>query len=313
MGPATRPPIRTNGGGWGEDHTPRPASYIHTGRAWERTLDRREGLHRYLPRTLLAVTLAASGGCGEQRAESALRPEGTLFGPTPGADIPAEAPGSQPRRQATRGDPAALWSESELREADAGQYLTQTARDVVLHLNLARLNPPGYARTFLAPRRGLFRDRLFVDPLDPNQTTLQTREGPSAVDEAAREMEAISPMPTLSVSTALSRAARDHTLDQSSSGALGHEGKEGSSPTERVQRYGRWERVVGEVIAYGPVSGREVVSRLLIDDGVPDRGHRHNILAPAFRYVGVSLEAHPLYRHLVVIDLAADIVDEDNR
>ena len=259
------------------------------------------------------MTLATSGGCGDQRAESALRPEGTRFGPTPGADIPAEAQGSQPRRQATHGNPAALWSPSELREADAGQDLTQTARDIVLHLNLARLNPPGYARTFVEPRRSLFRDRLFVDPLDPNQTTLTTHEGVSAVDEAAREMQETLPMPTLSVSAALSRAASDHALDQSGTGALGHQGQAGSSPGERVQRYGRWERVVGEVIAYGPVSGREVVSRLLIDDGVPDRGHRHNLLAPAFRYVGVAIETHPLYRHLVVIDLAADIVDEDNR
>ena len=200
-----------------------------------------------------------------------------------------------------------------MREADAGQDLTPTARDVVLHLNLARLNPAGYARTFIEPRRSLFRDRLFFDPLGPNQTPLQTREGWSAVEEAAREMEEVSPMPTLSVSAALSRAASDHALDQSGSGALGHQGKEGSTPSERVQRYGRWERVVGEVIAYGPVSGREVVSRLLIDDGVPDRGHRHNILAPAFRYVGVSIETHPLYRRLVVIDLAAEIVDEEKR
>jgi len=259
------------------------------------------------------MALAAGGGCGDQRTDFGLQPEGSLLGPSPNAGLSTDTRETQPQRQGTRGSPAPLWSALDLREADAGKDLTQAARDIVLHLNLARLNPAGYARTFVEPRRSLFRDRLFVDPLDPNQTTLTTHEGVSAVDEAAREMQETLPMPTLSVSAALSRAASDHALDQSSSGALGHQGKEGSSPTERVQRYGRWERVVGEVIAYGPLSGREVVSRLLIDDGVPDRGHRHNILAPAFRYVGISIEVHPLYRHLVVIDLAADIVDEERR
>jgi hypothetical protein len=43
------------------------------------------------------------------------------------------------------------------------------------------------------------------------------------------------------------------------------------------------------------------VQDLLIDDGVPDRGHRRNIYEPSARFVGVACGLHPRYGGMCVI------------
>jgi uncharacterized protein YkwD len=60
----------------------------------------------------------------------------------------------------------------------------------------------------------------------------------------------------------------------------------------------------GENINYGNDDARRIVASLLIDDGVPSRGHRRNLLNGTFKFVGVSIGPHPVYGHMCVIDFA---------
>jgi uncharacterized protein YkwD len=76
----------------------------------------------------------------------------------------------------------------------------------------------------------------------------------------------------------LSLAARNLCLDQGPLGATGHYGSDGSSPNSRVTRYGQVSGTIGENLSYGVKTALEVVFKLLIDDGVPNRGHRNNML-----------------------------------
>lgn len=47
-------------------------------------------------------------------------------------------------------------------------------------------------------------------------------------------------------------------------------------------------------IDYAPMSsGRDVIESLVVDDGVPDRGHRRNIYEPSARFVGIACGPHP--------------------
>jgi uncharacterized protein YkwD len=66
----------------------------------------------------------------------------------------------------------------------------------------------------------------------------------------------------------------------------------------------QWTGSIGENISYGPDDGLEVVLQLIIDDGVPDRGHRANIFSPDFRLAGVACGPHPTFRTVCVIDFA---------
>jgi uncharacterized protein YkwD len=103
----------------------------------------------------------------------------------------------------------------------------------------------------------------------------------------------------------LSKAARDHVDDTGPKGWMGHYGSDGSEPGDRASRHGEWLGRVGENITYGGWTPRELVLRLIIDDGIPDRGHRNNLFNPEFRYAGIAFGHHREYGSMCVINYAA--------
>ncbi len=233
----------------------------------------------------------------------------STLSPPGGPDIPPGS-GDGPARPAGLLDaPGNAWSFPDVDPRGSVALLTPAERDLVLHLNLARSNPSRYAQLFIRPRLPLFQGNFYEDPLNPARMALRTKEGPAVVQETARSLSQAPPMGTLEVSRALTLAAKEHALDQSGTGETGHTGRGGTLPGTRVAHYGQWEHSVGEAIAYGPASGREVVGWLLIDDGVPSRGHRRNILNPAFRWVGVAIAPHPRYGWIAVIDFASNVLE----
>jgi uncharacterized protein YkwD len=59
---------------------------------------------------------------------------------------------------------------------------------------------------------------------------------------------------------------------------------------------------VGENCSYGYDQAIDIVISLLIDEGVPDMGHRKNTLNDQFNSVGVAIRPHKEYRVNCVID-----------
>jgi uncharacterized protein YkwD len=172
---------------------------------------------------------------------------------------------------------------------------------IVAEMNRARLNPNAYG-DFLRDWRRKFRgNKARIAP----GSFLQTKEGVAAVDEAIKVVKNISTVPKLRLSDGLSRAARDHVIDQGKIGALGHTGSNNSSPFERINRYGRWQKSAGENISYGAETATAVVRDLIVDDGIPDRGHRHNIFRADYRMAGVACGYHKIYKVMCVISYAA--------
>jgi uncharacterized protein YkwD len=110
-------------------------------------------------------------------------------------------------------------------------------------------------------------------------------------------------------SKGLAAAAADHVRDQGPTGGLEHRGTDKSDPARRASRHGRWLGAMAENIAYGENPAREVVIQLLVDDGVPDRGHRDNILDPGWTVEGVACGPHRRYEQMCVMDLAARYVE----
>ena len=171
------------------------------------------------------------------------------------------------------------------------------AREVERQINLARTDPAAYARRLRAHRAYYVGD-VFREPGEP---AVRTREGVRAVDEAIAFLERQTPLPPLTSSDILRLAASDHVADQGPRGALGHESRDGSSFVDRIARRGG-PRSGGENIAYGGDTGEAVVIQLIVDDGVPDRGHRTNIFRPGYVSAGAACGPHRAYRYMCVID-----------
>lgn len=52
-----------------------------------------------------------------------------------------------------------------------------------------------------------------------------------------------------------------------------------------------------------------VVLQLVVDDGVPNRGHRTNFFDPDYKLVGIFACEHKSYKHVVVLDYSVNWKD----
>ena len=175
-------------------------------------------------------------------------------------------------------------------------------REIVDELNAVRANPAVYSQNISA-LLPYYSGTLLRRPGIATPTV--TKEGASAAREAVSVLRSQVKVPLLAFSAALSSAPRDLAEDQARHASVGHVASDGATPEQRIARYGSWTASYNENVDYGSFrTGRDVVVDLLIDDGVPDRGHRRNILDPSARVVGVACAPHPRYGSVCVIDEA---------
>lgn len=181
--------------------------------------------------------------------------------------------------------------------SDAGRPAFEDA--VLDAINAARADPRGLA-VALRRYRATFEGRVVREDGDPIGVT--TNEGTAAVDEAIGFLERQAPLPPLSRGGLLALAAHDHAARQGPAGGFGHISGPGA-PGDRVKARGG-DVFVAETIAYGPTTAAAVVRQLVVDDGIPGRGHRVLVFSPAYRFAGVGCGGHARYGYMCVIDYA---------
>ncbi|MDQ1559592.1 MAG: hypothetical protein QOD32_2652 [Pyrinomonadaceae bacterium] len=163
-------------------------------------------------------------------------------------------------------------------------YLSTAERNVLDELNLARTDPRRYATLLEEARKTLSGSQIKLG----GAKTVTLKEGASAVDEAIKFLREVKPLPPLEISKGMCLGAKDHIKDMLSNGSTGHKGTDGSLPEQRVSRYGNWQLALGENIAYASSTAREAVLGMIIDDGVPGRGHRLNLFNTNHRVAGIA-------------------------
>jgi uncharacterized protein YkwD len=194
-------------------------------------------------------------------------------------------------------------------DVDEATYLSPLEKAVVHEINLARTAPKDYA-SFLEQFKKYYHEKLIKLP---NETLIITKEGVEALMEATRFLRSTKPVPLLKLSKGMSLGAKDHMKDLRSSGGSQHRGIDGSEPRDRVNRYGTWQKMISENIAFGHDRAKNIVISLIIDDGVPHRGHRKNIFNSDFRVIGVACGEHPNYKTICVITFAGGYIEKERK
>lgn len=192
---------------------------------------------------------------------------------------------------------------TELNTAKNAAYLSDLEKQVILELNKVRSNPKQYAEEYMKDLRASFEGRVFFYP---GQIPVKTQEGISPLNECIQVLLKTAPMPILNPAEGLAQASAELASDQQKHGGIGHIAKNGSTPQKRIEKYGEWDICSAEDITYGSFEARQIVIFLLIDDGVPDRAHRKNILNPCFKFAGAAYGTHPSYQSMCVIDYAGE-------
>lgn len=189
-------------------------------------------------------------------------------------------------------------------QAPSPERATAFERAVVQEMSEARVTPLAYAR-HLKALRPYFEGTLWRLP---GKTPLRTEEGVVALDDALRFLETTRPAGPLRFNEGLARAARAHARYLGAQGLLSHQGADGGGPAARLDRLGRWNALVAENISTGEEDPRMVVIQLLVDDGVPGRGHRKNLFNPGLHQAGAGAAPHREYGTVCVIDYADGFV-----
>lgn len=180
-----------------------------------------------------------------------------------------------------------------------------TPDELAKEVNFLRTQPKKYAEILRQERKYFTADSI----KRPGQPIIRVDEGVAALDEAIAFLEQQEGLPALTHSTGLTMAAADHTREQAASGEIGHSGTDGNSVSERIGRYGK-ATSTGENLAYGFCSAREIVIQLVVDDGLPERGHRKNFFGREWQYVGCYAGTHPKYRYMCTITFARDYIED---
>jgi len=156
---------------------------------------------------------------------------------------------------------------------DEATSMTGQELEMVNEINLLRRNPSGYIQYVDAYVNEQRRTGGF--PVDQ-----------SVVNELKSELRQLGALSILSPSQCIYQAAKNHGIDQKPTGDVNHEGRDGSWPWDRVRRACSNMQDGNENLVAGTPSVRTAVILLLIDEGIPSRGHRKTLLKPEWRYVG---------------------------
>lgn len=170
------------------------------------------------------------------------------------------------------------WDEDVVARANTAagsEYLSEDEKKVILLTNLARADGP-----------------LFAETLLKQYLILKEKKGNKYIRTLHRDLQKVKDLPMLVPEKDLYNAAKGHATVSGKKGYTGHRGfKKRYAPL--MKRY----MEVGENIYYGKYTPEEIVLQLLIDEGIEDYGHRHNILNPRFNSLGVSIKPHKDYEY----------------
>lgn len=198
------------------------------------------------------------------------------------------------------------WTKEELKVANtAGNapYLTGEEKDIVIYMNLARMDGERFFNTFLQDFIDVYNEQM---KQYNNYEKLRINRKDSYYRSLEKDLKNVKLLPAFWPDEALSWVAKQHAKDLNRNNIAAHKSSDGRMPQDRIGKMYP-KKASGENLAFGFPSGLGNVCMLLLDKGVPDLGHRKMILNTPYQLntVGISIQPHKTYRYCAVIDFVA--------
>jgi hypothetical protein len=162
--------------------------------------------------------------------------------------------------------------------ADTISYLTLIEKEAIKYLNLARLYPTQFVNLVLENYKGpegyatIEKDNEYFKSLK-------------------KKLLQIKAMPALEFEKDLYENAKCFAVETGKKGGEGHERKL------------CLKKNYAECISYGMFSGKDIALQWLIDDGVPNFGHREIVLNANYHKIGLSVHKHKKWKTCAVAEI----------
>jgi len=158
-------------------------------------------------------------------------------------------------------------------------YLSSEEKNVIWILNMLRLNPK------------LFLTSVLLNPHCDLFVKKENRN--NYYNSLITTLQQLKPIKSVLIPDSLNYlSAKCHAIYSGLNGYVGHE----------RMRSGCNAHFYGECCDYGSSDALNILLDLLIDDGIPNFGHRNICLSPNYLTIGVSIQPHTTYGFNAVID-----------
>jgi uncharacterized protein YkwD len=201
---------------------------------------------------------------------------------------------------------ATTWTREELAMANTAKdvdYLSDEEKKIIFYMNLARMDGTRFFNTYF---------QTFVDSHNlkmrqySNYKELKVNRYDAYYRGLEQDLRRAKNLGILYPDETLTYVSDQHGKDMNKHNMVGHVSSDGRTMVNRIEKYYK-DRGMAENLAFGFAGGLENVCMLLLDTGIPDVGHRKNILNTSLglNLVGVSIQPHPHYKYSATIDFVA--------
>jgi uncharacterized protein YkwD len=159
----------------------------------------------------------------------------------------------------------------KIKKASFHPLCGRKSNNVVFYTNMARVDGKKFVSTVLRPYLELVGDTAYSPFLQSLINQLNSKKN----------------QPPLKHNLWLEMMAKSYATRAGREGITGHDRFD-----QRFQLLTSLRKTVGENCSYGKYAPVEVVVQLLIDEDVPNLGHRRNILSNTFKKIGVGFAPH---------------------
>jgi hypothetical protein len=198
---------------------------------------------------------------------------------------------------------AQTWSQAEYNRANTAvnaNYLTSEEKNIIMYINLIRLEGEKFYYTFLQDYINNYNSKV---KKYRNYNKLKITPNNSYYVSLLKHVKGIKNLSLLYPNDKLASLSKAHAQDLNLNNLADHTSSNGDSFSKRLSKYFAG-KPMSENISFGYYNSLDIVCQLLLDCGVPSLGHRFVLLDQKsnLNTVGVNIQSHPSYTWCAVID-----------